>query len=205
MDERIEIRKERARGCGRRTKPGSLYMVDLDLDDWRPCGKLPAAVSVCPYCGSGIRPARQFVWVDGDSVLAEAKAKICAGAKGCGSCPMSEGFDIGRAGLLWVGASHYRNAAAFIKEACGQGISRRVNFVPHGFEIGKTWILLGHKAEGGEPGIITVFKPKAIEVLCTGDETAAQVDAYVKRGLTPVLALKEDGSLASEPEEEDEL
>ena len=193
MDSRIQLRKEPKRGCGFRKDKGALYLVDLDPANFKPCGKLPFAVGPCPCCGEGIKPARQWVWVEADKLLEEAKARPCPQGDdvlGC-PCPMDSSETIGRAGLLWIGDKFY-SADNFLKEAKAMGFSRRVAFVPKGFEIGKTWVLLGHirayKGEkGAKPGILAMFQPKAVEVICDGNESKAEVDRLVERGLTPVL------------------
>jgi hypothetical protein len=187
LDARIEIRNEAARGCGTR-KVGGLYMVDFETD-FSPCGKLPLAMPVCPTCCQGIKPARQFVWIDADAILAPAVEAECQNPDCSKGCPLSNASNkFGRAGLLWVGEKFYPTPADFMMEASAQGISRRVNFVPRGFEIGKSWVLLGHIRAAGPktPGIFTMFRPKAIDIVCDGSEGEKEIDDYISRGITPV-------------------
>lgn len=193
MDPRIQVRNEARRGCGRRDKKGALYLVDLDPDNFRNCGKLPVPLGPCPVCGEGIKPARQWVWIESEAILAEARKKPCAqdAGLGCLGCAMDTAATTGRAGLLWIGEKYY-SPASFNQEAAAMGISRRVAFLPKGFEIGSTWVFLAHihavKGKDGKlgPGIIAAYRPKAAEIVCDGTETAGEVDGYIKRGLTPV-------------------
>lgn len=99
-----------------------------------------------------------------------------------------------------------------MREASEMGVSRRITQVPRDFEIGTTWVLLGHAKAiqkacpecgdivGGDPdcpvcdgisfvdvpGIITAFRPTAIEYVVKGDETDDEIEALEKRGITPV-------------------
>jgi hypothetical protein len=188
MDARIEVRNEEVRGCGTR-QIGGLYMVDFETE-FHPCGKMPLAMPVCPTCCQGIKPARQFVWVDADAILADALEDVCQNPE-CGKwCPLSNASNkFGRSGLLWIGEMYYKTPADFMLEAMVQGISRRVAFVPKGFKVGESWVLLAHVRAGGPkvPGVFGMFKPRAIEIVCRGDETEKEVDDYIARGLTPVV------------------
>lgn len=211
MDKRIQQRVEGRRGCGYRNKPGALYLVDLEPANFRPCGKLPIALEVCPVCACGIKPARQWVWVDADKLLAEGRKKPCAReslAEGCPGCMLDDDLPIGRAGLLWVGEKFY-SPEEFLGEAGAMGISRRVAFVPGGFKVGETWVLLAHlhaipgKGQGkATAGVITAFKPKAVEVICDGDESREEIDRYIERGLTPVIVDNPDRAAESGEDEE---
>ncbi|MBN1286260.1 MAG: hypothetical protein JXB47_12750 [Anaerolineae bacterium] len=205
MHPAIRVVSEGGRGCGHR-KPGGLY---LRLDGGgRGCGKLPVPLSVCPCCGEGIRPSRAprllqapwRLWQD-----------LACGHKDCFTCPLADGVQIGAALLVWVGEKHYPDPASFNREAAVMGISRRINAVPKGFEVGKTWVLLAHRkaiqmqpvdTDGlpgvfgqvrftgepvYEPGIFRLFKPDRIEIVVTGDEPDHVIEDYLARGLTPVL------------------
>lgn len=188
MNKLIQIRTEAARKCGRRDKLGALYMVDFE-SELRPCGRLPVSLEVCPTCGCGPKPSRQWTWVDGDALLAPAKEEPCA-AGSCSGCALSDsGPAIGRAGMLWVGEAFYPSPVEFMLEARAQGISRRVNFLPHGFKLGETWVILAHirGTPDGKPGAFFVYRPRAVEVVCNGAEAPEVLEAYVKRGITPVV------------------
>jgi hypothetical protein len=203
-DKRVQIRSEGRRGCGYRKQKGALYLVDLDPGNFKPCGKWPVSLAVCPCCGSGVKPSRQWVWVESDQLLAGARAKSCPMADdfGC-NCPLDGEMKTGRAGLLWIGDRFY-SPSEFNAEAGVMGISRRVNFIPRGFEIGTTWVYLAHaKGDGkGGPGTIAAFRPTAAEVLCDGTESTDEIDGYVARGLTPVIISNPD-KLSADAEEEE--
>lgn len=119
---------------------------------------------------------------------------------------------LGRCGLIWVGESFYPTPESFMAEAARMGVSRRITAVPRDFVIGETWVLLGHRKAieracpdcgdepGGDaecpvctgtgfvhvPGVITAFRPTAIEYVVKGDETDDDIEALEARGLTPV-------------------
>lgn len=203
-DQMIETRIEGKRGCGYRKK-GALYLVSTG--PFYSCGRLPVKLDVCPCCGSGFKPARGFTWIDGDKIAKMAKKKTC-GLKGknivCMTCPLSDDskVEFGKAGLIWIGTKFYSHKSIFALEAAIMGISRRINFVPHGFKIGETWIFLAHRKgyeimEFGKdpefyPGIFQVFQPTAIEIICDGTETDEEIEKFRKRGLTPVIVKKKE-------------
>ncbi len=130
----------------------------------------------------------------------------------CGLCPLRDGNKIGPALLVWVGEKFYPEPVDFVRESQKMGISRRITSVPKDFVAGKTFVLLAHvKAchvyekvsdvlpdpfvvvdtePKFEPGIFSIFKPEAIEVVVTGDEPDDVIDDYVKRGLQPVRVRK---------------
>jgi hypothetical protein len=116
---------------------------------------------------------------------------------------------MGLVGLTWIGERHYPTPADFMKEAKAMGISRRIKTIPKGFELGKTWALLAHrltipaKEKGGEAtaGIFFMYQPTAIEYVCKGTETKEEIDALIKRGLTPVLV--ENPPKEAPPEEKE--
>lgn len=186
---------EKARGCGFR-KPGGLYLR-LDGQGWE-CGALPIKLTVCPCCGTGIKPARGWTWIN----LAQfTAAKSCQREGGCGPCPLADN-KIQRAGLLWIGEKFYATPADWLREAQDMGISRRIATVPKDFKIGETWVAVAHRkaivslkaSESNEPeyepGIFHVFKPDRIEIVVKGTETDEEVEALIKRGLTPVIVEK---------------
>lgn len=105
---------------------------------------------------------------------------------------------VGQCGLIWIGETHYPTIGHFNREAERMGISRRIPAVPKGFVVGETVVLLAHrKAIIGEiemgkeveysPGIFRIFKPDRIERVVTGDESDDEIDAMIRRGLTPVI------------------
>lgn len=206
MHPAIQINYEGKRGCGYRTKLGSLYLISGDLA--LPCGKLPIPLEVCPTCGAGFKPARGWTWVDAHSLARETVAKKECYASFCECCPVISMLrgEIQRTGLLWIGEKFYKKPLDFVREAGQMGVCRRIPHVPKEFKLGETWILLAHrkaimgpileniKAEF-KPGIFQVFKPTTIEVLCDGTEQDEKIEGYLKRGLTPVLVKKKQNEL----------
>jgi len=187
----IETRHERRRGCGYR-KPGGLYLVSGVLG--RECGKLPIPLKVCPVCGHGIKPSRGWTWVGSNEI---SKMKECT-SQDCGNwCILKNG--IGRVGLIWIGERYYKTPDIFTRETATMGVSRRIFRVPHGFRLGETWVLLGHRkaiisaGESGlehSPGIFQAFKPTAIEYVVKGDESEEEIDKLLKRNITPLKVEK---------------
>jgi len=217
MVKRVQDRK---RGCGWR-KPGGLYLVASGLS--ARCGKLPLELSVCPVCGSGIKPARGWTWVDGSALF---DGVPCGAApERCAACPIGKG--LGRCGLLWIGGRHYKRPGDWTREANKQGVSRRIPALPRGFEVGKTWVLVAHRqalslpcptcegllptldeARVGDgacpecngtgivyrPGIFHAFLPEEVQYVVAGNETDEELARMEERGVTPVEVERvEDG------------
>lgn len=208
LDE-VETVTDSKRGCGWR-KPGGLY---LRCDGVMvPCGKLPVPLEVCPCCAAGIKPARGWTWINPQPFL---KAKPCAmvGTEDedrCEMCPMECAPE--RAGLLWVGEKFYPTPADYMDEARKLGVSRRIVRMPQGYKAGDR-VYLAHRLTvrkdcdchgmealceecGGKghwlvPGIFTTFVPERVEYVCTGTETEAELDALLKRGITPVRVVRD--------------
>lgn len=194
----IEKRTESARGCGWR-KAGGLYLVCGGVPSC--CGKLPLEMTICPTCGTGIKPSRSWTWVDGDALF--SKRKCSAEGPLCRGC-LLEG-EIGRAGLIWCGEKFYKTPTAFLKESEKLGVSRRITAVPKGFEVGKTTVLMAHRNGIGEivtsedglrkekfvPAIFAVFRPSAIEYIVKGDETKEQMESLEKRGITAIKVVRD--------------
>lgn len=202
MHPAIRVSTEIVRGCGWRSL-GGLYLTS----DGKAisCGRLPIPLTQCPCCGNAAvaRPARGWTWVDADRLLENAPDCV-APKKVCSKCPLSEDIarGMGRAGLLWVGESFYGNPAIFEDEARKMGVSRRIQAVPHGFIVGKHFVLLAHRKavmwtppKMGQqpkfaPGIFRIWKPSKVEVIVSGDESNDEIDALVKRGLSPVKVIR---------------
>ncbi len=196
---------EGIRGCGRRKSRG-LYL--RGPSSGARCGKLPAALEVCPTCGEGIKVSRQYKWVSPAKLFDGLECS--AASSSCDRCPLRSPIRIERALMLWVGEAHY-SVASFQKEADKMGISRRIAAVPKGFAVGETWVLLAHvsayprpcpdctqpavcEACGSTgfvhtPGVFSMFRPTAIEYVCEGNESADELDALVKRGIEPVRVI----------------
>lgn len=237
----IRTSVEAARGCGRR-KPGGLYLVSPALSE--PCPRLPLALDRCPHCGQGIGPARGWTWITPAVVIPAQKH---GSPDHNDRCPL--GIDLydpklspplpdlwhrmgERAGLIWIGERFYPTPDEFMAEARKMGVSRRITAVPHGFELGKTYVVLAHRkaiyhseAElvdearadmtargqtgdfsvepGYTPGVITLFQPTAIEYVVTGNETDEEIEALEKRGIQPVQVIADTEQLEASYEGED--
>lgn len=181
---------ESPRGCGYR-KPGGVYLVASGLG--HPCGRMPLRCGKCPCCGAGIKPVRSWTWIDLQAFLKDAPP--CwqpEDGHSCTICPM--GGSVKRAGLLWIGTQFYRTPAEFALEAARMGVSRRIPAVPRDFKLGETWVLLAHRdhpdaddPSGKSPMIFHAFQPVRVEKVLRGNESDEEIDAIVKRGMTPVL------------------
>lgn len=207
----VPVKIEGRRGCGYR-KPGGLYLVSGVLSD--PCPLLPIETKTCPTCGEGIKPARGYTWIDWDALL---DPHPHGGELYNLLCPLSHqaeqlGMEDGKAGLIWIGEQFYPTPQSFTAEAAQMGVSRRISALPRGFQIGTTWVLLGHRKAltqacsecgdepGGDPecpvcegsgfqhvpGIISAFRPTAVEYVVRGDEPVEELEAMTRRGITPV-------------------
>ncbi len=173
---------EQKRGCGYR-KINGLYMVGegLSLD----CKQLPYILEICPCCSAGIKQSMGFTWVQPNLMFPKAKDCFCI----IKDCPLKQDT---KAGLLWVGNKFY-NPQSFIEEAYKMGISKRIGAVPRNFQIGKTWVFLGHPKAGFKdnhnvPAIFYVFKPSRIEKIVTEMDfkDTEKMDKLRKQGITPV-------------------
>lgn len=210
----IRVSIEGARGCGYR-KAGGYYLVAPALSE--PCPRLPLEMDRCPHCGQGIGPARGFTWIT-PAVLFPAKGH--GSGEHNARCPLGQimygdGPDFDppegqhrtgeKAGLIWVGGLYYPTPESFMDEAALMGVSRRVKAPPRGFKVGEHWIYLGHRKAilGTEddpelgpktvytPGVITLFRPTAIEYVVKGDETDEEIEALEERGITPVKVIRD--------------
>lgn len=201
---------ESKRRCGWR-KPGGLYLR-LDGKPWGECSRLPIPLEVCPVCGSGYRFSRIPYWIDADRLIAHLPA--CPGRPnpagvGCQGCILSGQHTIGQVVLLWIGEQYYPTPADFNAEATMQGVSRRINNIPRGFQVGGTWVFLAHKKALAEqkdgqplgatsgskniryrPGIFAAFKPARIEYIVKPEDSQEKLDALEKKGITLVKIQK---------------
>lgn len=212
---------EAKRGCGYR-KIGGLYLVGEGYGV--PCDRLPIELTVCPCCGQGIKQGRGWQWVDtaalvgGDHMIgatahaqqfmaatgtASSESVPCPCIKGCPLCHNTQAM--GKSGLLWVGLQFYPTVEDFEREALAQGISRRIQTLPRGFELGKSWVLFAHAKAIAKnmdmilgkpetftatytPGIFRVWRPQRIErIYKESDRNSEAVLADEKRGITPVF------------------
>jgi len=196
MHPAVQTRVEGVRGCGYR-KPGGLYMVNRA--DGESCGRIPFPLIVCPCCGEGFRPSRGFRWVDGQKLL--ETAPVCSLDRCPIECPFRSGNEenIGRSILIWVSPDNYPTPDDFKAEASTMGISRRIagDQIPRGLIVGETWVFLAHRlaidtsSAEPTPGVFRAFIPEMIEYIVKGNETDAEIESLVKRGITPVQVFNE--------------
>lgn len=178
----VVISRESARGCGYR-KPAKdgvgIYLMGSGYSE--PCERLPYPLLVCPCCGSGIKAARGFTWVQPQLMFAGSPP--CAQHQpdyyefdehghqqpdhwtdhNHSRCPMCNPRPE-PAGLLWIGGKFYKRPTDFTIEADLMGISRKVAHIPNGFEVGKTAVYLAHRqakshTEGEFPNVKIVHTP----------------------------------------------
>lgn len=199
---------EEARGCGFR-KVGGIYLRDGG-GGLEKCGKLPIVIPpFCPTCGEGIRQSRAPRMHRNLAPFWTSKRCQHQGSPLCASCPFSL-QDIGPALLLWIGEKFYPTPSAFAKEARERGISRRIGSLPKGFIPGQTWVVLAHPkairiadSEETLPGIIGTFKVDRVEVVVDETITDAEVEAYLKRGLQPVIVERIGGGFEGDEDGEE--
>ncbi len=222
---------EAKRGCGYR-KVNGLYLVGNGIGV--PCDRLPLALTVCPTCSCGIKQGRGWTWVDVAGLVqgphTPGPSALCHEAvdQSCTFCAAPQ--LMGRAGLLWIGEQFYKTPSEFLAEGTSLGFSRRINTVPKGFEIGKTWVLLAHSkafptveaveplpgmllapetAVVNKPGLFYVWLPQRIEKICTESQRGSEeVLALEKRGINPVFVPDGDrdhmGTAYDKPSEAEE-
>ena len=187
--EEIQIRE---RQCGLR-KPGGLYLVgdcpEEDMNGW-----LPRACRCT--CGikflKGSRNVQKFVPYD---AFPELRPGSTDPRKFATFLPDETVW------VVTIGEKHYPTVYSYLHEAREQGISRYIQEFPRGFKIGESWVFLLHPTAFQrevpvspgekqryvkEPGIIAVFKPKAIQYVVTGDETEEYLDGLQSKGVTLV-------------------
>lgn len=157
------------------------------------------------------------------------------GADPCRHCPLAADNLPETAGLIWIGEQFYPTAEHFMQEAKKLGVSRRISKVPRNFKLGETWVLVAHpKAVLRMPktpeeeqeaieqtditgricnyltrkGIITMFKPRAVEKIITESQSkdAAEMEKLAAKGITPVIVPDDDrdhqGSVHDRDEED---
>lgn len=190
---------EAKRGCGYR-KPGKngvgVYLMGGELS--APCGRLPIPLLRCPTCDCGLKPSRSWTWIEPAGLFRVAREQPCVASpvelstrqrmadwaertKTCRSCPIGDAMPLGRHGLLWIGEAFYKSPHDFVKEAAALGLSRKLPALPRGFELGKTWVYLAHRAavqkvvDGAavvQPGVFSAFLPHRIDLVVDTDDPA---------------------------------
>jgi len=164
-----------------------MYLVSAGVS--APCGKLPLPLLICPCCGHGVKYSRGYTWVDATKLFAKQPCKYAAGLNKdiypqlrdhCyNKCPIQK-EEIGRCGLIWIGKKFYKTPDDWLKESQLQGVSRKLKTIPHGFEIGKTWILTAHLEAIKEKVDCTECKEHLYvdSKKCTGCKGKRYVDEY---------------------------
>lgn len=220
---------EAKRGCGYR-RVGGLYLVGDALAE--PCHRLPLPLHVCPTCSAGIKPSRGWTWVgrallcggpdrsdDGLTCTVKVQtrqvARSLTGWPHCERCVLcSPVLADGSLGLLWCDEKFYPTPEDFAEEAARLGVSRRVKAVPHGFEAGKTWVLMAHRKglagrecehrsqDGASPG--TWYRPGECPHGCPDNRApvAGVIAAFRPRAVE--LVLRESEATPDRVEEERE-
>jgi hypothetical protein len=210
MHPAVQIRVEGPRGCGYR-KPGGTYLVSDGIGV--PCGKLPIPMHVCPTCKHGIKPTRGWTWINGTKF---ARKKVCESSPCEATCPLRQ--DPGMVGLLWIGGCYYPTPKDWAREAVRMGVSRRIAKVPRGFEVGRTWVWVGHakamqvpcpakcppaavgqpvckKCKGagtvGRPAVFHAFRPQRIEYVVREDDPDEKIEGLIARGFTCVKVVRD--------------
>jgi hypothetical protein len=173
------------RGCGWR-EPGGLY---LRCDGpARSCGMLPLELTTCTVCGRPWHQTRGWTFVDAGELFLGVACHRPPDA--CDECLLR--VATGRAGLLWVGRSHYRSDEEFLAESRLLGVSKRIPNLPDWWTIGRSIVLLAHPRamETGtsvtQAGVFAAFIPTRVEYVITGDESAEDLERLADRGFTLV-------------------
>lgn len=194
---KIKQIKVSKRKCGER-KPGGFYLVGgIPVGD---NGWLPRAVRCA--CGiQFIKPSRNVQTVVPYDVFPELRPESKDPRKFHSFKPLEKVW------VITLDADHYKTPGDWLEEAENQGISRRLKEIPRGFKIGESWVFIMHGKvfkrevvidEGllteetktvNEPGIICVFRPRAIEYVVHGTETNEELIALAERGVTPVKVI----------------
>ncbi len=209
---KIKTVYENKRGCGFR-KPGGIYLRTDSIS--ADCGLFPVPLVNCSRCGSGIKPARGFTWIDADLITSGKCKREPIDCVGCGLDKMvfirlRDNRLTGRCGLIWIGEKYYLSPQKFLNECNSMGVSRRIKTVPNGFKIGITPIFVAHRKcirriDNGQmhiegdfiPGVFQVFVPDRIEYVVKGSETEKELEDLLKRGfvLVDVKPIDQDPKL----------
>lgn len=127
--------QEHKRGCGYR-KVGGLYLCGEYVSGL--CDRLPLPLECCPTCGGGIKVSRGFTKIIPTTLFGYHQDCIDK-IRPCKVCDPTEDT----AFIMLVGDKYY-TPKTFIAEATGQGVSKRIPFIPKDLELGKTIIYLAH-------------------------------------------------------------
>jgi|SRR5215472_11855394 len=118
-----------------------------------------------------------------------------------------------KVGLIWIGTQFYKTPQAFAEEANRMGVSRRIQAVPKGFELGKHYVWFAHphvrevEVEVTDPetgelktekqwqgGVFRIVQPTRIEkiVTQTQSEDEDEMTKLADRGITAVVVPDDD-------------
>lgn len=208
---------EPIRGCGYRKVDG-LYLCGAGHPI--PCDRLPYELKLCPVCGSGVKFTRSLQWIDWDGYAGSHEGEetehlisarsMCTDALTIPPCPVCyPRVHPQPYGLLWIGDQFY-TPSQFISEAISMGISRRIAAVPRKLELGKTWVLLGHRLacgtrkneQGAEyvvPGVFYAFVPTHYEKLVWERDAKPELIADLAKDNIKAIIIP-DGDLDHDPE-----
>jgi len=161
----IRVSHEGKRGCGYR-KEGGLYLV-LPEFKGQACGKLPLTLDRCPCCGAGVKFARGWTWING-KLLFEKVVCCIAGDVEHRFCVLADPPE--KMGLIWIGEKFYKTTDDWLNEGRDMGVSRRIQAIPHGFEVGKTWVCVAHV--DAIPGAYMIDEKDQKQILCDHEANA---------------------------------
>lgn len=183
----VSIEYEQRRECGFRSPAVNglgIYLIGSAATE--PCERLPFPLEACPCCGSGIKPARGFTWLDPITLLAPYAHPPCTDHVGISvhglehdhaACAMCNPAGVAgpQGGLIWVGNKFYKTGRQFLAEAAQMGISRKLAALPNDFVVGKTVVYLAHRkvyvrrnemgAQEWGQGIFTAFVPTRVDIV----------------------------------------
>jgi hypothetical protein len=220
----IEERIDQKRGCGWR-QAGGLYLVCKG--EAVKCGKLPIPLTICPTCSGGIHFARSWTWVDGKALLGDRLCQAlnpmyCAGCLLGPAIGRSGLLWIGE--QFYKTTADWMKEA--VEQGVSRRIpavprdfkpGRTVVLVAHKKAIKELCSICSGtgvdttKPEGNShctacdrgvvytPGIFSAFIPTAVEYVTKGDETDEQIEAFEKRGITPVKVVQDSGRHIVDP------
>jgi len=185
--------KEEERGCGYR-QVNSLYLVGEGLTIV--CDRLPLVITPCPTCGEIIRFSRGIQKVKPFNLWGNHKSCQCDLC-----CPICKPgiFQYINYYLMFVGNDY--TPESFVKEAHYMGVSKKIPFIPNGFDLNKSFILLARKNmidkdSGYHPtgkgrkvdAVFYGFRPIRIEFLISDEDATPEKLADLKeQGITPVI------------------
>jgi hypothetical protein len=149
---------------------------------------LPLELTTCAGCGRPWHQTRGWTFVDVGELFRGVPCRRPPGA--CDECLLQ--VATGRAGLLWVGQSHYRTCEDFLAESRRLGVSKRIPNLPDWWTIGWSIVLLAHPramqpgTSVTQAGVFAALIPTRVEYVITGDESAEDLERLAGLGFTLV-------------------